>query len=68
MEKITNRWELLGELNNINLKYEEIKSKAEDLIFEKFQAMRRKVDLIREEIIQKVNDCSEKIIADIDSY
>ncbi len=59
---------LLQELKNVMTKYDEVKNKVVDLIFEKFQEMRRKVYLIREQIIQKVNECSEKIISDIDSY
>jgi hypothetical protein len=59
---------LLDELNNLKSVYDEMGSNTEDLVGEKFLAMRRKVDLIRDEIIQKVHDCSEKIISDINAY
>jgi hypothetical protein len=60
--------ELINELNELKSNYDNTKNSVEDLIFEKFHEMRRKVDLIREEIIQKVNDCSDKILSDIKTY
>jgi hypothetical protein len=59
---------LLAELNNTKTEYDKIRGDPEDLIHEKFQAMRSKVDIIREQIIQKVNVCSVRIISDINSY
>jgi hypothetical protein len=61
-------YKTLKELNRAKVDSDEIKSNSEDLIFEKFQAMRNKVDLIRERIIQKANECSDHIISDIDLY
>jgi hypothetical protein len=61
-------WEYLNALSYNQDKYEKLKSSPEEFIHEKFQAMRHKVDLVRERLIQKINDRSDKIIADIDSY
>jgi hypothetical protein len=59
---------ILKDLNSLKDSYENLKSTPEDFVYEKFHAMRQKVDLIREDLIQKINDCSDKIIAEIDSY
>jgi hypothetical protein len=59
---------LIQEVRKLKSNYENTKNATGEHVFERFQEMRRKVDLIRESIIQKVNECSEKIIADIDSY
>ncbi len=58
---------LMEGLNDVHDKYSEIRSKAEDLISAKFLAMRNKVALVREQIIQRVKSCSAKILAEIDS-
>jgi hypothetical protein len=60
--------ELLNELKQLKNDYKNTRNSMGDKIFDRFQEMRRKVDLIREELLQKVTECSEKIIADIDSY
>jgi hypothetical protein len=67
-KKHENTTQLLIELNTSLYHFDKLRSNPGDLIFEKFQAMRNKVDLIREKILQNVNECSEKIISDIDSY
>jgi hypothetical protein len=67
-ENYTQASNLLKELVNAQDVYNRVKNKPEDLIVEKFQEMRNKVDLIREEIIQKVKNCSEKIHSDINAY
>jgi hypothetical protein len=59
---------LLEELKSATVNLYSNKKNPGDLIFESFQAMRRKVDLVREAIIKKANDCSEKIISDINAY
>jgi hypothetical protein len=55
-------------LNQLKDLYEEIKTNSKEFISQKFEQMRKRVRMIREEIIQKVNECSEKIISDIDAY
>jgi hypothetical protein len=67
-ENYKNTANLLGQLNGLTNILDKMKKNPENSVFEKFQEMRRKVDLIREQVIQRVNDCSEKIIADINSY
>ncbi len=67
-ENYKQAFKLLTELNDAQANYDEIKGTSEGILLEKCQAMRNKVDLIREEIIQKVNNCSKKVLADIDSY
>jgi hypothetical protein len=59
---------LVDDLNAQKAIYEKMRSKPEEFVFEKFQEMRRKADLIREDIIQKAQECSEKIISDINEY
>jgi hypothetical protein len=60
--------ELLEKLSHAYLNYHKIRNNPEEFLSEKFEAMRRKVDLIREQIIQKVHDCSEKNMSDINTY
>jgi hypothetical protein len=58
----------LNELNELRDHYDEIKSDPEAFTRCKFQEMRRKVSLTRDEIIKMIIECSDKIIADIDLY
>jgi hypothetical protein len=60
--------ELLKTLHLLMSDYEQMKNNPEGFIFDYFQAVRDKVDLIRDELIQKVNECSANILTDIDSY
>jgi hypothetical protein len=55
-ENYKNTKKLLEELDGAKAYYHKIRRDPEDLIFDKFQAMRRKVDLIREQIIQRVTN------------
>jgi hypothetical protein len=48
--------------------YEVLKKNPEDFIFEFFNKLRNKVDLAREDLIQKINDCSEKLMSEIAAY
>jgi hypothetical protein len=67
-EEHKNSSELLVKLNEMIKNYEDTKNSAGNQIFERFRSMRQKVQLIRQEIIQKVIKCSERIISDINSY
>jgi hypothetical protein len=51
-EKYKRIAKLLEEMSDQVRRFDELKERPESLIFEKFQEMRRKVDLVREEIIQ----------------
>jgi hypothetical protein len=63
-----NTTRLLGELTEASIYFDKLRKNPKDFIYERFQVMRRKVDLVREEIIKRVNDCSDKIMCDINSY
>jgi hypothetical protein len=58
----------LSELNQKFQEYTNLKSNPQDFIHEFFSNLRNKVDLERETLIQKINECSEKLLAEIDSY
>jgi hypothetical protein len=59
---------VLENLDELKNTFDQIRNNPEEFLYEKFRAMRHKVDLVRERLIQKINDYSDKIIADIDSY
>jgi hypothetical protein len=56
----------LNKLKNKIQIHEETLNKPEDTIHDYFQTLRNSVDLERETILLKVNECSDKLLSDID--